>query len=179
MEEIIEHASHNIAGSIYFILGERVIMDFTLAQLYDVEVRTLKRAVRRNIQRFPSDFMFELTKEEYNSLRSHFGILKRGEHTKFLPFAFTEQGVAMLSGKLNSPGAIKVNIAIMRAFVQIRSFLDSHKELARRIEELEKSILVHDEKIQLVFSAIRELMDEKENLAKRNPIGFKIKRNSV
>jgi len=108
-------------------------------------------------------------------LRSHFGILKRGEHVKFLPFAFTEQGVAMLSGVLNSKGAVQVNIAIMRAFVQIRFFLDSHKELALKIEELEKSILVQDEKIQLVFSAIKELMEVKESLATRTPIGYKLK----
>ena len=178
MEQSIQLETEKIASSIYFIRGEKVIMDFTLAHLYEVEVRTLKRAVRRNIQRFPKDFMFELTKAEYISLRSHFGMLKRGEHAKFLPFAFTEQGVAMLSGILNSPGAIHVNIAIMRAFVQIRSFLEYHKELARKIDELEKVVSVHDEKIQLIFSAIRELMQEKENIPDRNPVGFKIQGES-
>jgi hypothetical protein len=175
MEQSIQLETEKIASSIYFIRGEKVIMDFTLAHLYEVEVRTLKRAVRRNIQRFPEDFMFELTKAEYISLRSHFGMLKRGAHAKFLPFAFTEQGVAMLSGILNSPGAIQVNIAIMRAFVQIRRFLESHKELARKIEELEKAVSGYDEKIQLIFSAIRQLMEEKENLpasSARNSIYF-------
>jgi len=102
-------------------------------------------------------------------------MLKRGEHSKFLPFAFTEQGVAMLSGILNSPGAIQVNIAIMRAFVQIRRYLESYKDLSRKIEELEKAVSGHDEKIQLIFSAIRQLMEEKENPPDRNPVEFKIK----
>lgn len=175
MEQSVQLETDQITSSIYLIRGEKVIMDFTLAQLYEVEVRTLKRSVRRNLQRFPSDFMFELTKAEYHSLRSHFGMLKRGEHSKFLPFAFTEQGVAMLSGVLNSPRAILVNIAIMRAFVQIRRYLESHKELARRIDELEKAVSGYDEKIQLIFSAIRQLMEKKENIPDRNPVGFKIK----
>ena len=174
MEQNKQLETEKIASFIFLIRGEKVIMDYTLAQLYEVEVRILKRAVRRNIQRFPGDFMFELTEAEYLSLRSQFGILKRGVHSKFLPFAFTEQGVAMLSGILNSQGAIKVNIAIMRAFVQIRRFLESNKELARKIEDLEKAISGHDEKIQLIFIAIKKLMEEKENPLTHTPVGFKI-----
>jgi hypothetical protein len=146
----------------------------SLAQLYGVDVKALKRAVRRHKQRFPKDFIFELTRDEYNSLRRQFGTLEKGQHSKYLPFAFTEQGVAMLSGILNSPKAIAVNIAIMRAFVHLRRFLESNKELSRKIQELEKAVSGHDEKIQLIFSAIKELMEEKENPAKRNPVGFKI-----
>jgi len=120
--------------------------------------------------------MFALTQEEYKSLRYQFGTLEKGRHSKYLPFAFTEQGVAMLSGILNSINAIQVNIAIMRAFVQLRRFLDIHKELARSIEELEQVVSVHDEKIQLIFSAIKQLMEEKENPTARNPVGFSIRR---
>ena len=101
------------------------MLDLDLAILYDVETRVLKQAVRRNIKRFPSDFMFELTQDEYRSLRSQFVTLKRGQHSKYPPFAFTEQGVAMLSGILNSDRAIKVNIAIMRTFVQLRKLLQT------------------------------------------------------
>ena len=103
-------------------------------------VKRLKEAVRRNIKRFPGDFLFELTEEEHYSLRSQIATLKRGQHSKYVPFAFTEQGVAMLSGILNSDRAICVNIAIMRAFVQLRQFLESNKELAKKIEELEKAV---------------------------------------
>jgi len=123
-----------------------------------------------------TDLMFALTQEEYKSLRYQFGTLEKGRHSKYLPFAFTEQGVAMLSGILNSINAIQVNIAIMRAFVQLRRFLDIHKELARSIEELEQVVSVHDEKIQLIFSAIKQLMEEKENPTARNPVGFSIRR---
>ena len=127
----------NLISRIHFIRGEKVMLDFDLAMLYGVEAKWLKEAVRRNLKRFPSDFMFELTKEEYHSLRSQFASLKRGEHSKYMPFAFTEQGVAMLSGILNSDKAIEVNIAIMRTFVQLRRYASIHKELFERIENLE------------------------------------------
>ncbi len=175
MENSVQ-AKTDIASYIYLIRGEKVMLDYTLAQLYGVEVKILKRTVRRHIQRFPEDFMFALTQEEYKSLRYQFGTLEKGKHSKYLPFAFTEQGVAMLSGILNSINAIQVNIAIMRAFVQLRGFLDIHKELARSIEELEQVVSVHDEKIQLIFSAIKQLMEEKENPTARNPVGFSIRR---
>ena len=98
MENLVQLNPENIAGYIFWIRGDKVILDNVLAQLYNVEVKSLKRAVKRNIQRFPGDFMYELTKEEYNALRYHFGTFKKGEHSKYLPYAFTEQGVAMLSG---------------------------------------------------------------------------------
>jgi DNA-binding PadR family transcriptional regulator len=136
---------------------------------YGVEIRVLVQAVKRNIERFPDDFMFQLTKEEYGVLRSQIVILKRGrgKHRKYLPYAFTEQGVAMLSSVLNSKRAIKVNIEIMRAFVRLREMLASNKELARRLDELEKK---YDKQFKLVFDAIRELMQSPE--PKKRPIGF-------
>src|SRR4030066_2034324 len=127
-----------IERKIYLIRGDKVLLDGDLAELYGVEVKHLKRQVRRNIDRFPEDFMIELSKEEYESLRRHFGTLKRGEHSKYLSYAFTEQGVAMLSSVLRSKQAVQVNIAIMRAFVKLRELLSTNKELARKLETLEK-----------------------------------------
>jgi len=163
-----------IIRKIYRIRGEKVMIDVDLALLYGTEVKRLKEAVRRNRKRFPGDFLFELTKEEYMSLRSHFATLKRGQHSKFLPFAFTEQGVAMLSSVMHSDVAILVNISIMRAFVQLRRFMESNKELSRKIEELEKTLSGHDEKIQLIFKAIKQLIEQKEQpTPERKPIGFR------
>jgi hypothetical protein len=162
-----------IIRKIYWIKGNKVMMDFDLADLYGVETKQLKRAVRRNINRFPADFMLEINAVEFENLRSQFGTSSWGG-IRYQPMAFTEQGVAMLSGILNSVRAIQVNIAIMRAFVQLRRFLESSKELAQKIEELEKAVSGHDEKIQLIFSAIKQLMEEKENVTTRNPVGFKI-----
>jgi len=151
METDLQKQVENITGLIHFIRGEQMILDYDLARLYRVEVKSLKRAVRRNIQRFPGDLMFKLSTEETRNLRYQFGTLRHGEHSKYQPFAFTEQGVAMLSGILNSKEAIAVNIAIMRAFVQIRRFLEANKELALKIEELGRTISSHDENIQLIF----------------------------
>jgi phage regulator Rha-like protein len=159
-----------IEKTILLIRGQKVIIDADLAELYGVETKRLKRAVRRNINRFPKDFMFQLTKEEYRLLRSQFGTLKRGAHSKYPPMAFTEQGVAMLSSVLNSDRAIEVNIAIMRAFVQLRKTLDSHAELARKLADLEKRFESHDEQIQAIFEAIRQLMAPTDKKVKK--IGF-------
>ncbi len=115
------------------------------------------------------------TEEEYLALRSQIATLKRGEHSKYVPFAFTEQGVAMLSGILNSDRAICVNIAIMRAFVQFRRFMESNKELARKMEELEKVVAGHDDKIRLIFQAIKQMIEKKEEPPPpRKPIGYKV-----
>lgn len=157
-----------IERKIFLIRGEKIMLDRDLAELYGVEVRTLKQAVRRNLQRFPVDFMFELTKEEELSLRSQSVTLKgRGRHSKYLAFAFTEQGVAMLSSVLKSERAIEVNIAIMRAFVQMRQMLATHKDLKRKIEEMEAK---YDEQFGIVFEAIRQLLKEDEKPKRR--IGF-------
>ncbi|MBI4243345.1 MAG: ORF6N domain-containing protein, partial [Planctomycetes bacterium] len=147
-----------IEKKIFLIRGQKVIVDRDLADLYSVEVKHLKRQVKRNIGRFPSDFMIQLSKEEYDSLRCHFGVLKRGRHSKYLPYAFTEQGVAMLSSVLNSEKAIHVNIAVMRTFVKLREFLSTHKELAHKLSELEQKIERQDEEIKAIFDAIRKLM---------------------
>jgi len=163
-----------ISSKIYLIRNEKVLLDFDLAELYGVETKQLKRAVRRNIERFPLDFMFPLTKNEYNSLRSQIGTLKRGEHSKYLPYAFTEQGVAMLSSVLNSDRAIKVNIAIMRAFVKMRKILESNESLAKKLKQLEKEtkekFAEHQQQIGLIFETIKELVTEKEKPKRR--IGF-------
>jgi hypothetical protein len=157
----------DITQRIHTIRGVKVMLDRDLAELYDVETRTLKQAVRRNLKRFPDDFMFELTKAEEKSLRSQNVILKRGQHSKYLPFAFTEQGVAMLSSVLNSDQAIDVNISIMRAFVQIRHIAFEHVELRREVEALRKQT---EERFEIVFTVLDKLMDEDEPPDKR--IGF-------
>jgi len=163
-----------IERKIYLIRGDKVLLDGDLAELYGVEVKHLKRQVRRNLTRFPEDFMFELRKEEYDSLRSHFGTLKRGEHIKYLPYAFTEQGVAMLSSVLNSERAIHVNIAIMRAFVKLREMLATHKDLALKLNEMENK---YDAQFKVVFDAIRQLMTPPE--PKKRKIGFIVRERSA
>ena len=158
--ERIEHA-------ILLIRGHKVMLDVDLADLYGVTTAHLKRAVRRNAERFPPDFMLHLTAKEYDSLRCQFGILKRGRHAKYLPLAFTEQGVAMLSGILRNPRAVHVNIEIMRAFVRLRCILASHKDLARKLADLEKK---YDAQFRVVFDAIRQLMTSPA--PPRRQIGF-------
>ena len=160
-----------IEQSILLIRGQKVMLDTDLAALYGVEAKQLKRAVRRNISRFPKDFMFELTKDEYQSLRSQFGTLKRGEHSKYLPYAFTEQGVAMLSSVLRSKRAVQVNIEIMRAFVRLRKMLASNVALARKLTALEKK---YDEQFKVVFDAIHALMTPEPEKSQKK-IGFQVK----
>jgi len=162
--------SKHIQQAILLIRGQRVMLDHDLACLYGVEIRTLNQAVKRNIKRFPKDFMFQLTDEEYIFLRSQTVILKkgRGKHRKYLPYAFTEQGVAMLSSVLRSQRAIQVNIEIMRAFVRLRQMLVSHEDLARKIEKIEKK---YDSQFKVVFEAIRKLMFPSKSAPKRR-IGF-------
>jgi len=171
-----------IEQKIYLIRGRKVILSVHLARLYEVEVRTLVQAVKRNIDRFPEDFMFQLTWEEFRSLRSQFVTLKnlkkipqglfskRGKHAKYLPYAFTEQGVAMLSSVLRSKRAIQVNIAIMRAFVKLRQILSTNKELALKLQQLESKVEKHDTKIHAIFEAIRQLMTPPEK--PKRSIGF-------
>lgn len=156
-----------IERSILLLRGQKVMLDSDLAELYGVETKALNRAVKRNIGRFPEDFMFQLTKEEYDSLRFQFGTLKRGQHSKYLPHVFTQEGVAMLSSVLSSEKAIEVNILIMRAFVKLREMIASNKDLAKRLDELEKK---YDAQFKIVFDAIRQLMAPPE--PKRKRIGF-------
>jgi hypothetical protein len=169
-EDAKELYVERIVSSIFRIRGQNVMLDRDLAGLYEVEVRVLKQAVRRNRKRFPTDFMLELTKGEERSLRSQFVILEKGKYSKYLPFAFTEQGVAMLSSVLNSERAIEVNIEIMRAFVRLRQMLSAHKELERRIDALEQR---YDGQFKVVFEAIRQLM--KTESVPRKRIGFEVK----
>ena len=142
--------------------------------MYEVSTGRLNEQVKRNRHRFPEDFMFQLTAEEATALRSHFAILKtgRGQHRKFLPYAFTEQGVAMLSSVLNSDRAIEVNMAIMRAFVRLREIMSTHKDLARNLDDLERKLGEHDQNFQVVFEAIRQLMAPPAAPAKPR-IGFR------
>ncbi|MFC1679755.1 ORF6N domain-containing protein, partial [Elusimicrobiota bacterium] len=141
--------------------------------LYGVTTFNLNKAVKRNIGRFPDDFMFQLTKNEYRALRFQIGILEKGRHSKYLPRVFTEQGVAMLSSALRSKRAIRVNIVIMRAFVRLRQMVSAHVELAAKLAELERKIEMHDESIRSLFEAIREFMAPPERPRPR--IGFKPK----
>ncbi|MCG3111249.1 MAG: ORF6N domain-containing protein [Candidatus Manganitrophus sp. SB1] len=159
-----------IEQKIYFIRGHKVMLDGDLAKLYGVPTKRLNEQVRRNIKRFPPDFMFQLTADEAKFLRSQNATLKtgRGQHLKYLPYAFTEQGVAMLSSALNSERAIEVNILIMRTFVKLREMIASHKDLVKKLDELEKK---YDEQFQVVFEAIRQLMAPPENTNRK--IGFK------
>ncbi|MEA3476501.1 MAG: ORF6N domain-containing protein [Candidatus Cloacimonadota bacterium] len=157
-----------IEKKIFFLRGKKVMLDSDLAELYEVETKQLKRAVRRNIERFPKDFMFVLTKEEFNNLRCNFGTSSWGG-TRYFPMAFTEQGVAMLSSVLKSKRAIKVNIQIMRTFVRLRKLISSHKDILAKIEEMEKK---YDYQFKIVFEAIRQMMTPPEKV--KRDIGFKV-----
>ena len=162
-----------IAQKIFIIRGHKVMLSTDLAELYQVQTKALIQGVKRNLERFPQDFMFQLTWEEVNSSRSQLVTLKKGGNIKYLPYAFTEQGVAMLSSILNSRRAALVNIAIMRAFVLIREALTAHKELALKLKELELKVGEHDEDIQAILDAIRRLMKDDE---KSKPgIGFHVR----
>ena len=162
-----------IQQKIHEIRGQKVMLDFDLAEMYGTETKRLKEAVRRNIERFPEDFMFELTPEEYKSLRTQFVTLEnegqRGKHAKYPPFAFTEQGVAMLSSVLNSDKAIAVNIAIMRAFVAIRNYALTYTELAQRLGVLE----IRFEDVEKALTLLMRERKEKKDWEKRDRIGFK------
>ena len=161
-------ATEVIASKIYTIRGKRVMLDSDLAKLYGVETRNLTRQVRRNIRRFPEDFMLRLTRKEYQEiLRCQFGTLEMGKFSKYLPYVFTEQGVAMLSSVLNSERAIMVNIHIMRAFIQLRRGLFTYRELKEKIAQMEKK---YDKNFAVVFEALRGLLNPPEKPKKQ--IGF-------
>jgi len=158
-----------IEKKIYLVRGQKVMLDSDLAELYEVETRALVQAVKRNIGRFPPDFMFQLNNQEVTSLRSQIVISKSGKGgRRYVPYVFTEQGVAMLSSVLNNERAILVNIAIMRAFVKLRDMISSHKDMAKRLDELEEK---YDAQFKVVFDAIRQLMTPPETGKKK--IGFR------
>lgn len=158
--QLIEHR-------IFFVRGHKVMFDFDLAALYQVPTGRLNEQVKRNLRRFPDDFMFRLNPEETNALRSHFAISKRGG-SRYHPYAFTEQGVAMLSSVLSSSRAIDVNIAIMRAFVKTRKLVANHEELAKRIDALEAR---HNHNFRIVFAHIKSLMQPRQR--RKSEIGFR------
>ena len=167
----VEH----VERSILLIRGQKVMLDTGLAELYGVATRRLNEQVRRNIKRFPGDFMFQLTPEEMESLRSQIATSKKGRGgRRYLPFVFTEQGVAMLSSVLNSERAIQVNVEIMRAFVRLREMMSTHKDLARKLEALEKK---YDTQFKVVFDAIRQLMTPPA--PKKGKIGFVVKERAA
>jgi hypothetical protein len=161
-----------IQQKIYEIRGQRVMLDFDLAALYETETKFLKRAVRRNMNRFPHDFMFELTKEEWTNLRYHFGTSSWGG-TRYMPFAFTEHGVSMLANVLNSEKAINMSITIVRAFIAMKEIALQFKELAAQLAKLEKET---KKQFKDIYEALNYLLDKKqreENFSKRERIGFK------
>ncbi len=160
-----------IEKKIYLVRSQKVMLDSDLAELYEVETRALVQAVKRNIGRFPPDFMFQLNNQEVTTLRSQFVISKSGKGgRRYTPYVFTEQGVAMLSSVLNSERAVQVNIAIMRAFVKLREMISSHKDLARKLDELEKK---YDAQFRVVFDALRQLMTPTEPGKKK--VGFLVR----
>ena len=164
--------TERIARAILVIRREKVMLDSDLAALYGVTTGNLNKAVKRNAERFPTDFMFQLDAEEVANLKFQFGISSWGGRRR-LPYAFTEQGVAMPSSVLNSERAVKVNIAIMRAFVKVRQTLESNRELAEKFSELERRVGVHDDEIAAILEAIRQLMAPPEK--PRREIGFHVR----
>ncbi|MEI6594522.1 MAG: ORF6N domain-containing protein [Bacteroidota bacterium] len=162
-----------IFNKIFLIRGQKVLLDRDLAELYNIENKVLKQAVNRNSDRFPEDFMFELTVEELKSLRSQIVTLEKkskGQHSKYLPYAFTEQGVAMLSSVLRSKRAVEVNIGIMRIFVKMRQMISGYKELLLKVEKMESLQLQDKNDIENIYSIIKELLEP--IIKKREPIGF-------
>jgi len=159
--------AERIESRIYLLRGHKVMLSPDLAELYEVEPRALVQAVKRNIERFPADFMFQLSQEEFDNLKSRIVISSWGAVRRATPYAFTEQGVAMLSSVLRSKRAVLVNVEIMRAFARLRQMLVTHVELARKLAALEKN---YDAQFKVVFDAIRELMTPPAG--KKRPIGF-------
>lgn len=167
MNEIVP--TREITSQIFFIRGVKVMLDFHLASLYEVETRALKQQVRRNLSRFPNDFMFQLNETEWKELITNCDKLGANKFSPTTPFAFTEQGVAMLSGILHNERAINVNITIMRAFVKMREYLDENKDLKMKLDAIESK---YDQQFKIVFDALRQLLDQKNK--PRNRIGYKV-----
>ena len=164
-----------IMNKIYLIRGQKVMLDKDLAELYSVETRRLNEQVKRNLERFPNDFMFQLDSDEFENLKSQFATSRWGGRRK-LPFAFTEHGVLMLSSVLNSDRAIKVNIQIIRVFTKMRQLIETHSEILRKLEQIEKKDIEQDQHIMLIFEYLRQLeqsRQQKEEQAKRKRIGFR------
>ena len=164
-----------IMRKIYLLRGSKVMMDRDLAELYEIETKQLKRAVRRNISRFPEDFMFELNQEEFKVLRSQFGTSSWGG-SRYVPMVFTEHGVIMLASVLNSERAIQVNIQIVRVFIRMREILSSHKDLLLKLEKIAHKLAEHDDQILVIFEYLKKLEQAKHQMQeqqKRKRVGFK------
>ncbi len=164
-----------IMNKIYLIRGRKVMLDRDLAELYQVETKQLKRQVKRNTDRFPIDFMFKISKGEFANLRSQIGTSNWGG-TRYMPMVFTEQGVAMLSSVLKSKTAIQVNINIIRVFTKMREMLETHKEILKKLDELERKNIEHDDKIMLIFEYIKQFEEAKQQeleYKNRKRIGYK------
>ena len=164
---------------IHEVRGQKIMLDSDLAKLYGVETKTLNRAIKRNHERFPSDFMFQMTEEEFTSLRYQFGTLKtgRGQHRKYQPYAFTEHRAFMAASVLNSPQAVEVSVFIVRAFVKLRQLVLGHKDLAAKLDQLERKVGSHDDTIKQLVAAIRQLMTPPDR--PKNRIGFQAIRDSA
>ena len=163
-----------VMNKIYLIRGQKVMLDRDLAELYDVETKVLNQSVKRNSERFPEDFMFQLTEEEWKSLRSQIVTSKIGRGgARYLPMAFTEQGVAMLSSVLKSETAIRVNIQIIRIFTRMRQMIMTHKDILLQLEKMEKKLVGHDDDITLIFQYLKQLLNPPQT--PRRKIGFKRK----
>lgn len=167
----IKMADDAILNKIYLIRNTKIMLDKDLAALYNVDTRDLNKAVKRNLRRFPEDFMFQLNNQEFKNLMFQIGTSSWGG-TRHLPYAFTEQGVAMLSGILHSERAISVNIQIMRIFARVRQMLSDNTELRLEIEQIKKKVNNHDKNIEVVFRYLDELLEKKEKPIKKNKIGF-------
>ncbi len=166
-----------VIGKILLIRNQKVMLDADLAKLYKVTTKRLNEQVKRNIKRFPSDFMLQLTKGEPASLRSQIATLKRGQHSKYLPYVFTELGVAMLSSVLNSDRAIEINIIIMRAFVKLREIISTSQKVEEKLKEIEARLDVHDEQVLNIMEAINQLLAPPEK--SKTKIGFQVKEKAV
>lgn len=163
-----------VISKIYYIREQKVMLDSDLAKLYEVETKQLKRQVRRNLDRFPDDFMFELRPEEYQISRSQYGTLKQGRNIKYAPMAFTEQGIAMLSSVLNSKLAIQVNIQIIRIFTRVRQLLTDNTAIRLEVEKIKNRLENQDKNMEIVFKYLDELLEKQERPnPPRRRIGFK------
>jgi hypothetical protein len=162
-----------LMDKILLIRNMKVMLDKDLAELYGIDTKRLKEQVRRNINRFPEDFMFEISEEEHEILKKQFGNRNRGQHSKYPPYAFTEHGVLMLSSVLNTERAVKVNIQIMRVYVRIQEMIQTHKDLILKMDQLEMKVGKQDEKISIVFEYLRKFVDVKDK--QRKKVGFKRK----
>jgi hypothetical protein len=162
-----------IINKIYYLRGKKVMLSNDLSELYQVETRRLNEQVKRNPGKFPERYMFQLTQEEYQSLRSQNATLKRGEHAKYLPYAFTEHGILMLSSVLKSERADKINMLIIDTFVKLNEMLLTHKDILLKLEAMEKKVAGQDEKIMMIFNYLKQFIKEQETPRKK--IGYKVK----